>query len=167
MKATTTILICLTCITGCGSADSSSSNNDNDAPELARKDSTLATGWYYIVDNDNGYKRQLEKDTAFYFIDPTPILTVKHFTTLEITEDKWKDKVIPTLVIRFDKKGTRAWSEATEKYVDKHLALIIDNKLIVTPKVNAQITAGVSALSTIWYTRQDIENFKTTIEREK
>ena len=71
------------------------------------------------------------------------------------------------LVIRFDEEGTKAWSEATEKYIDKHLALVIDNKLIVTPKVNGQITAGVSALSTKWYVKQDLENFKAIIEKEK
>ena len=152
-------------ITGCSSADSSSKkSNTNDEPELARQDSILITGWYYIVDSDSGYRRQLEMDTLFYFIDPTPIVSVKHFTTLEVTENKWHDAM---LVIRFDKKGTKAWSEATKKYIGKQLALIIDNKLIVTPEVNSQITGGVSALGTAWYTKQDLEKFKAIIEKEK
>lgn len=159
---TITILITLIWITGCSLTKSSLSNNNE--PELARQDSILATGWYYIVDNDNGYKRTLEKDTGFYYINPTPIATAKHFTKLEISEDNWKNVM---LVIRFDKKGTKAWSDATKKYIGKHLALIIENKLIVTPKVNSQITAGVSALSAWCYNRQDLENFKAIIEKEK
>ncbi|MBP7496405.1 MAG: hypothetical protein KA792_01910 [Bacteroidales bacterium] len=39
------------------------------------KDSTLATGWYFIVDNEKGSKRRLEKTDEYYFIDPKLILS--------------------------------------------------------------------------------------------
>jgi preprotein translocase subunit SecD len=143
MKPTATILICLILMQGFG--------ND-----------MLATGWYYVVDND--HRRQLEKDTIFYFIDTTPIVAPKHFTTLEVTEDNWHNAM---LVIKFDKEGTKAWSNATAKYIGRRLALIIDNKLMIAPKVNSQITGGVSALNAKWYSKQDLEKFKTIIEKEK
>jgi hypothetical protein len=136
MKIITAILISLMWFTGCGSVDSSSNKDGIEEQEVSRQDSILITGWYFIVTNDNGYKRKLEIDTGFYFIDPTPIVSAKHFTNLEVTENNWHDAM---LVIKFDKKGTKAWSEATEKYIDKHMAFIIDDKLIVTPKVNSHI----------------------------
>ena len=35
-------------------------------------DTTLQTGWYYVVDLDNSYKRQIQKSKISYFIDPKP-----------------------------------------------------------------------------------------------
>ncbi len=125
--------------------------------------STLKTGWYYIADTDNGFKRQLDQTTEYYFIDPSVIVPLEQFEKLELTDNKDN---FPMLIIRFDKNGTNSWSIATEKAIDKNLALIINDKLVATPKVNSQITAGVSALSRTGYDKQDLDEILKTIEAE-
>lgn len=129
--------------------------------------SILYTGWYYTVDNDNGFKRQLDKSTSTYFIDPKPIVVVKNFTTIEIYESNNGTQKHAGLSIWLDEKGAKNWSIATEKAIGKQLALIIDNRLIQVAKVNSQITSGITALNRAEYSRVELENFKTIIESEK
>lgn len=71
------------------------------------------------------------------------------------------------MLIKLGDKGTEAWSIATEKYVGKKLAFILDNKLLEADYVNSPITAGVTALIRSGYTKGELENFKTMIESEK
>ncbi|MGZ3836730.1 MAG: SecDF P1 head subdomain-containing protein, partial [Mucilaginibacter sp.] len=127
-------------------------------------DSTLLTGWYYIVDLDNEYKRQLKKSQVYYFIDPTAIVLSKNFKTLKIYDNS---KGIPEMLMPLDDKGTEAWSIATEKYIGKKLAFILDDKLLEADYVNSQITAGITALISGDYTKAELENIKTIIESEK
>ncbi len=128
---------------------------------------SLVTGWYYIVDNNDGLKRQLESNKEDYFIDPTPIVTVKSFTELAIYESNAGGKKYIGLSIRLDKIGAKNWSLATEKSVGKKLAFILDNKLIYTPHVNAQITGGMAALNGGDLTKEQLEKIKTILEKER
>ena len=139
-----------------------------DSPTITKHDSTiLYTGWYYIVDTDNGFKRQLYKSTETFFIDPKPIVVAKNFRTFEIYESKAGGQKYIGLTMRLDETGTENWSVATEKAVGKQLAFILDNRLLHVAKVNSQITAGVTALNRGDYSRVELENFKTIIESEK
>ena len=139
-----------------------------DSPDITKHDSTiLYTGWYYIVDTDNGFKRQLDKSTDTFFIDPKPIVTAKNFTTFEIYESNAGGENYIGMTMRLDGKGTENWSVATEKAIGKQLAFILDNRLLQVAKVNSQITAGVTALNRGDYSRAELENFKTIIESEK
>ena len=139
-----------------------------DSPNITKHDSTvLYTGWYYIVDTDNGFKRQLDKSTDTFFIDPKPIVVAKNFTTFEIYESDAGGQKYIGLTMRLDKMGTEKWSVATEKAIGKQLAFILDNRLLQVAKVNSQITAGVTALNRGDYSREELENFKTIIESEK
>jgi len=131
----------------------------------SRQDSILKTGWYYISDNETSYKRQLDKTSEFYFINPNVIVPVEQFDKMELTENKF-DK-FPMIIIRFDSKGTDNWSIATEKSIGGRLALIVNDKLVIAPKVNAQIIAGVSAINRSDYTQQDIDEIFKTIENER
>lgn len=163
---------------GCGSSDSRQSKLGDrlledpehyikDSPEITKHDSTiLYTGWYYVVDTDNGYKRQLDKSNETYFIDRHPIVTASNFTKLEIYESNGNIKYFG-LSIRLDKKGTESWSVATEKAIGKQLAFILDNRLLQVAKVNSQITGGVTAINRSDYSKTELENFKTVIESEK
>jgi len=144
-------------------ADLYSKSNDL----VIEHDSFLKTGWYYISERESNYKRQLDKTSEFYFIDPNVIVPVEQFDKLELTESKCDNKKYPMIIIRFDSKGTDNWSIATEKSIGGKLALIINDKLVIAPKVNAQITAGVSAISRSDYSKQDIEEIYKTIENER
>lgn len=139
-----------------------------DSPDITKFDSTiLYTGWYYIVETDNGFKRQLDKSTDTFSIDPKPIVVAKNFTTFEIYESNAGGQKYIGLTMRLDEAGTENWSVATAKAIGKQLAFILDNKLLHVTKVNAQITAGVTALNHGDYTRAELENFKRIIESEK
>ena len=141
-----------------------------DSPDILKHDSTiLYTGWYYVVDTPNNYKRQLDKSDETYYLEPKPITTAKNITTLEVYESSYNDKNYIGLTIRLDKNGTESWSYATRKaeVMGLRLAFILDNKLLQVAKVNSQITGGVTALNRGEYSRKELENFKTIIESEK
>ena len=42
-------------------------------------DTNLVTGWYYISDSENGFKRNQIGTIEYHFIAPLPILTIKDF----------------------------------------------------------------------------------------
>jgi hypothetical protein len=137
-----------------------------DSPDILKHDSNvLYTGWYYVVDSSNGYKRQLDKSDETYYLDPKPIVTAKNFTTFEIYESN--DQEYLGLTMRLNKEGTESWSNATLKAQGNRLAFILDNRLLQVAIVNSQITGGVTALNRGDYSRQELENFKTIIESEK
>lgn len=164
-------------LTSCSDSSSQTKTSDRllehsehrieDSPENTKHDNTiLNTGWYYILETDNGVKRQLDKSTDTFFIDPKPIVTAKNFTTFEIYENNFGGKEQIGMTMRLDKAGTEKWSIATEKAIGKQLAFILDNRLLQVAKVNAQITAGVTALNRGDYSRAELEDFKTLIEHE-
>jgi preprotein translocase subunit SecD len=139
-----------------------------DNSNTTKHDSTiLYTGWYYIVDTDNGFKRKLEKSSETFFINPKPIVTAKNFTTFEIYESKAGGQKYVGLTMRLDKIGTENWSVATGKAIGKQLAFILDDRLLHVAEVNSQITAGVTALIREDYSKAELENIKTSIESEK
>ena len=175
----TTLFLSLTfLLTACSDNSSQSNVGDRlledpehhikDNPEITKHDSTvLYTGWYYVIDTDNGYKRQLDQSTDTFIIDRHPIATANNFTTLEIYESDAGGRKYIGLTMRLDEKGTENWSVATEKSIGKQLAFILDNRLLYVAKVNAQITGGVTALNRGNYSRAELENFKTIIESER
>ena len=130
------------------------------------QDSTLATGWYYILETENGFKRQLDKTEEFYFIDPKPILVKEHFDKLEIFETNFHGQYenYVGLSIQIHKNYKDLWANATEKSMYKRLGLVINNKLVNAPMVNARIENGMSSLNRIEYSRDELENFKKQIE---
>ena len=133
--------------------------------------STLMTGWYYISDIDSGFVRQLDKTNEFYTINPFPIVTAEDITTLSIEKNNWNEMY---LLIKLGKLGTERWRIATRTSIGGKLAFILNDKLLCTPNVNAEIPAGVSVLGRIDYSEEEyekvkqiIENNKTEIQKEK
>jgi hypothetical protein len=145
-----------------------SEHHIKDSPIITWHDSTiLNTGWYYILENENDFKRQLEKTTDTFYIDPKPIVVAKNFTSFEIYESNAGGQKYVGLIMRLDKTGTESWSVATKRAIGKELAFILDNRLIHVAKVNSQITTGVTALNRDDYSKAELENIKTIIESEK
>jgi len=131
--------------------------------EQNTKDSTLVTGWYYIVDNENGFKRQLDKMEEFYFIDPKPILVKGHFDKLRIYKtDFHGDHFALSIPIR--KEYKELWANATEKSIGKRLGLIVDNQLVSAPMVNMRIENGASSFMRGDYDRKELEALKKKME---
>lgn len=130
------------------------------------KDSFLVTGWYYIIETNNGFKRQLDKSEEFYFVHPRPILVKEHFDKIELFETDFKGQYTDYigLKILINKQYFDLWAEATEKSIGKRLGLIIDNKLVNAPQVNARIEGGMTALNRDVYSREELEKFKTRLK---
>jgi len=121
------------------------------------QDSTLATGWYYILENENGFNRQLDRTEEFYFIDPNPILVKEHFGEVKIEMNPQK---VEFLSIQITHK--ELWADATEKSIGKRIGFVIDNKLVYAPMVQARIEGGIV---TLWgYDRDEMEKFKKQLE---
>ena len=138
----------------------------NSVYEKNMADSVLATGWYYLSDTAPGFKMNLDKTEEIYFVDPKPILVKEHFDKVEIFETDFQgqyDDYIG-LSIRINKKYVDLWAEATGKSIGKRLGLIIDNKLVNAPQVNARIEGGMTALNRGVYTREELEEFMKLIE---
>ena len=139
-----------------------------DSHDTPKHDSTiLYTGWYYVVDTPNGYKRQLDKSDETYYLDPKPIITAKNVTTFEIYESSYQNKKEFGLAMHLDQEGTENWSYATQKAIMNKLAFILDNRLLQVATVNSQITGDITALNRGLYSKQELENFKRIIESEK
>ena len=168
MKSITTFILVFTFIlTNCSGSNlrTKSNNKEHYNTDTIKLDSTyLETGWYYIVDNDNNFQRQLDKSNDTFFIDPRPIVTAKNFMKFEIYTSRYGDVGLSILL---DKKGTKNWSIATEKAIGNYLAFILDNKLLQVARVNSQITVGVTALNRGDYSKEELEKIRTIIENEK
>ena len=182
INLTSFIFTVILLITGCNSSKSPHIQRSGDrllidpehqmknSPAILKHDSTiLYTGWYYVVDTPNGYKRQLDKSTETYYLDPKPILTAKNVKTFEIYENSYNDKKYYGLTMHLDKDGTESWSYATGKaeVMGLQLAFVFDNKLLQVSNINSQVTGGVTALNRVDYSREELENFKTIIKNEK
>ncbi len=157
----TSIFLTTILFLSCGTVGNNKSAKHEQLKAIINSDSTLQTGWYYIIDTDNEFKRQLDKDTMFYFIDPTPIITAKNIKAFEIYESNYGDI---GLSMQLDGNGTIAWSAATNKATGIQLAFIVDNKLMQTAKVNSQNTGGITALNRNVYTRQELKEIQKLIE---
>ena len=131
-----------------------------------RSDSILSTGWYRVVDSIHGFKRQLDKTSQHYFIDPNPITTTKNFKYLKIYAMQEGGF---GLLMQFDDIGTSLWNTATNiaQQRNQRLAFILNDTLLHVPLVVSQITGGVAAINRNDYSRSEIENIKKLIEAER
>jgi preprotein translocase subunit SecD len=158
-----TFLLGIIIFCNCNFTDNKIVNKPEQSEAKIISDSILQTGFYYVKRDSEFLKRQLDKDSVCFFIDPTPIVTAKNITSLEIKQNIYGSII---LVIKFDDNGTEAWSEATRKWVGRQIAFVLDDKLLEVPIVNSQITGGVAALNRGIYSREELEKIKTTIENE-
>lgn len=158
-------LLSILLLLSCGQSSSTNLKNESaNKVEQSQSLDDLVTGWYYLTDKKNGIEKTLKGSEEVFFIDPTPIVTVENFTDLEIYQSNYGDY---GLTIRLDERGTKEWSIATGKSIDKKLALIIDNELYFTPTVNSQIDVGITALNRGDLTEKELKAIKQRIEKEK
>jgi len=122
--------------------------------------STLMTGWYCMSDNtDNGFIRQMNTP---YTINPFPIVTAEDMVTLTIQENDYD----PYLLIKFGKRGTERWREATKKSIGKNILFIVNDELLSAPLVKMEMSSGISSLYGD-YTIEELEIIKQAIEKNK
>jgi preprotein translocase subunit SecD len=115
----------------------------------------LKTGWYYVTDESNNYKRSQQNSKESYFIKPRLIIPVSDLQTLEI-----RDAYEPgasEIYMKFNARGTNAFRIATGNSINKRLAFIIDDKLIYIAIVNAQINSGLAVIN--GYPKSELQVF--------
>jgi preprotein translocase subunit SecD len=89
------------------------------------------------------------KTAQLKFEDPNgkTILTGNHVTTAKAVNQKNNSGVTQAVVsLKFDKKGTEAFANATQKYLGQTIAIKLDGETISAPKVNAAITNGEAVI---------------------
>ncbi|MCE3283110.1 MAG: hypothetical protein K0Q66_1847 [Chitinophagaceae bacterium] len=117
---------------------------------------TLRTGY--------GFPRTLERDSTLYYINPIPIIDIKNITELDIYQANDSSYA---LLMKFDEQGRKIWAKATETHVGLHLAFVVDDIVLHTPRVARSVHNGIASLNRGIYSKQELEQVKRTLENEK
>lgn len=177
----TTILTLL--LFGCSSPDTGANritiedpeHHIKDSPDILSHDSILYTGWYFIKDSSNSYKRKMMNTSHILNIDPTPIVTAENFDKVTM----FHEKDCFSLLIWLDATGSRNLNAAIKKYKGKKIVFLLDNKPLQVQDVDDPQFAMVEddsdkrtygqilALPCNSYPPDALENYKTIIESER
>lgn len=150
-------------LSSCSGFNNASSHIENTEPEYAIKDSFLITGFYRISNNNEGLKRIQLYDTTTYYVIPTPVISVKHFKSIEIADGHYGHEVVS---IQFDKMGTDLWFAGTQQAQGQKLAVIVNDTLISAPRVNEPIPSGRASLDLGPENKTKLRQFKADIDKE-
>jgi SecD/SecF fusion protein len=118
------------------------------------------------IDKDNGYilvrfpwkadEKDFDPETAMAELGETAELTFKDKDGNVLLQGSHVKKAEPVLnqqtnefevSLKFDKKGTKLFADATEKYLDDIIYIYMDETLISYPKVSAHITSGDAVIN--------------------
>ena len=122
--------------------------------------STLVTGWYHVLEYRNGFPRTMRDYPDTLYIDPKPIITKAHIKDVSISTSDYGEKNIS---LEFEETGAKAWANATEKAIDKKVACIIDNVLIMAPVIRDKITGGKAMISGRDFSEEDLKSMLKTL----
>jgi len=87
-------------------------------------------------------------------------LTDKHLTKIIVKTDPYTS--YPIIEIHFNKEGTDLFANITERNINKHLAIFVNNELISSPIVMATITEG-TAIITGAFTIEEVQELAKII----
>ena len=148
-----------------------------DPTDTTHTDGALLSGYYLIVDQ-SAIKRKDEKTGEILKLFPTPVLTVKNITSMEIAGKEIDMYVGPSrldghnpvlykLKFNFDSEGKCAWAIAivydTDSY--RRIAFILNDKIIQIQKFDIKTEACIQG--TAWDVKDELEIIKKKIESEK
>ncbi len=109
-------------------------------------DEPLVTGWYHVVDGEQGIARQSEGG-ATYYLDPTPVVKASHFKTMTV-ESFPHDNTLWQIVVHLDERGREVFAKATEELIGQDLVFVLDDSLWSEPiRIQAKIPSGVMVLN--------------------
>jgi hypothetical protein len=160
---------------GCTSSDTvNKSVSVSETSSIKKLDSILYTGWYFI-DNNRGRERRLQQTNSFYYINPIPIVAVKHFKEVNL----FHEKDCFALFIWLDNEGSQLLNAARKKSKGQKFAFIINNKLEiiqladdpqfaqVSKDIDSRVYGQVLAFPCKSRSSEELKKFKTIIESEK
>jgi preprotein translocase subunit SecD len=113
---------------------------NNSSAQSHRK---LQGGFYYVV--TSGGQEVTKKDCKrcpieHYKIDKIPFCSIQEVK--EVSRD-FNNQGFPIVNIQLNKKGTKLLKIASKKYINKKIALIAGNKVIVVTQIMEVINDGV------------------------
>lgn len=125
------------------------------------RDSILLTGWYYINDHGQGFKRKLDRSEETYYIDPMPIITRDNFSSIVTYETNFRGarSDYGGLEISLDDYGKKAFALATYNSLDRQIAFVINNKLVNAPLVKTIVIDAATHLRRGEYSLTDVQGF--------
>ncbi|HNI54899.1 MAG TPA: hypothetical protein PK511_10280 [Chitinophagales bacterium] len=158
------LLLFIGCLlSSCSGFSNASKHIENTEPEYVIQDTFLITGFYRISNNNECLKRTQLYDTATYYVIPTPVISVKHFKSIEMAKGYYGHKV---LSLQFDKMGTDLWFAETTEAQGEKIAVIVNDTLISAPRVNEAIPVGRASLDLGPENEIKLQQFKSDIEKE-
>ena len=168
MKITLVLIFALTisaCHTPCKDTKTTTQLSVHNAHEINLKSGTLVTGWYHISEEPTDFKKILNKSDESYFIKPEPIATQSDFQEVQIysSNSENPDDNYFGLTIQLEGDAIQRWSSATKKSINGRLGLIINDKLVAAPKVNSEVTSGMTAINRLEYSKEEIESFEAEL----
>ena len=123
---------------------------------------TLPTGCYYVKEkSDSTVLVSGKKDTLY--VDTSAIITINDFEKMKLKKGDFGY----ILEVTLKKEGAKKFSEATTKWVQKKMAIIVSGEVISAPIVASAITDGK-----IWITggmqqsKEEMNTMKTLLEAE-
>ena len=133
--------------------------------ELSAQQTKFETGCYYVIDNSAGscLKPQPDRSDRTYCLETKSIATKADFLGVELNEFILEQKTEYALNIRLNDKGRDEFAKATERYIGKRIAFVIDNHLIMAPVVKDRIDSGIIRLDTLHWTYDELRSFYETI----
>ena len=91
------------------------------------------------TDPDTSLKEMVFYNTQEkFFVHDSVYLTNKEIVSTDIID--WQTQ--PKVHVRLNEAGRKNFAEFTKNYVGKNAAMIVDNKLMSAPRIQAQITKG-------------------------
>ena len=92
------------------------------------------------TDPDSNFKEMnLYNSDLKFFVHDSVFLTNNDILSAEVIE--WQKR--PNVRVFLNEKGRKKFADFTLKYVGKNAAMIVDNKLVSAPRINAQVTKGI------------------------
>lgn len=141
--------------------DCSSTKNKTADNSKSTDHNYLVTGYYYLTKDSDKFQRQLFGTARKYSLNPAPIITVDNFTKVSVDKNNFGNYY---LRIDLDESGGQKWSEGTGKAIGDSLAIVVNNELIQVARVNAQITAPVTAINREGLTKSEADKYLADIK---
>ena len=100
----------------------------------------LTTGWYAIVNSDNNLKINLKNTETPYFINESPIISIKNFKSSKLINSRTRPYL--QIEIQYDEIGSKIWENKTEKLIGKKIGFISNSELLEVVEITSKISSG-------------------------
>lgn len=121
----------------------------------------VKTGCYYVKEqSDSTIQAFGKKDTLW--LDKQAIITVKDFKKVKLVKQDYGYALEITLY----PEGAEVFRVATSKWIQKKMAIVVNNEIITAPIVACEIPGGRIMVTSGWGTKEEMKAMKLAIESE-